>query len=486
MSTAGNPPTLNGLGDRPLTVSELSWRVQHLLEEAIGYVRVEGEVSGVRIPSSGHCYFVLKDERTAINAVCFRSTLARQKVRPADGMKLEVRGRVTAYTARSEYQVIVDSLAEAGLGELMRRYLELKDQLAAQGLFDEARKRPIPRLPRRIGIVTSATGAALRDMLNVLGRRARGITIYLAPAAVQGAQAAPAIVAALQRLQRHGRAEVIIVGRGGGSIEDLWAFNEEPVVRAIAACSIPVISAVGHQTDTTLADFAADLRAPTPSAAAELVTAHYGELAESLAVLCRRLARAIARDLERRRARLDRCRHAWGLRRPPERLQLMMQRLDDLAADLTARMQRTLRDRRDALAIAGLRLGRCNPRARLELLHTRLDRLRAKLHATGPARWGPELRANRERIDHLRGRLHAAMRSDLQRARLRLAAAHDQLRAVSPEAVLQRGYSIVTHGKRDRIVKHPDDVKVSEIVRIRSAGGAWRAAALPPGDDLFE
>ena len=472
--------------DRPLSVGELSRKIQHLLEDGIGAAHVTGEISNLRIPASGHAYFMLKDADAAINAVCFRATLARQTIRPADGMQVEIRGQVTAYTPRSEYQIIIRAMREAGLGDLMRRFLELKERLKAEGLFDSAIKQAIPRLPRRVGIVTSSTGAALRDMLNILGRRVRGLDIYLSPSAVQGENAPAEIVEAIERLVRHHKADVIIVGRGGGSIEDLWAFNDERVVRAIAACPIPVISAVGHETDTTLSDYAADLRAPTPSAAAELVSADYGELLESLAQLKARLNRDLAARVAHQRMRLERCIHSWAMRRPQERLSHAMQRLDDMAQDLTVTIDRDIKSRRDRLGECARRLALANPQRRLRLMAERLDRARSMLLAVAPSRWKLRMASQKQTLMQLGTRVNQVTRQQLHQRRWALDVLVSRLHAASPEAILQRGYSIVTHGKRQRPVTRPEQVKTGEIVRIRSAGGAWRAATLPPGDDLFD
>jgi exodeoxyribonuclease VII large subunit len=469
-----------------LTVGELSRRVARLLEGQIGEVTVVGEVSGARVPRSGHCYFMLKDAEAAIRAVCFRSTLTRARLVPADGMRLELRGRVTAYVARGEYQIVVGSMREAGLGELMRRFMELKEKLRAEGLFDAALKQPIPRLPRAVGLVTSPTGAALRDMLNVLGRRARGLRVYLSPTAVQGEAAPAEIVRAIERLQRHGRAEVIVVGRGGGSIEDLWAFNDERVVRAIAACNIPIVSAVGHETDATLADYAADLRAPTPSAAAELVSAHYGDLADRVALLGRRLGRAHAQRLDAARARLERCRVSWGLRRPAQRLDLAMQRLDDLAERLERAGRAAAPRRRQALESFAARLRQAAPGRRLALAGERLARSRALLASFGPARWRPRLRQDGARVEQLARRLRNALEQRNRSRRARLAALGALLASIGPEAVLRRGYSIVTHGARQRVVTDPAALREGEVVRVRSSGGRWRAAVLDSAPDLFD
>lgn len=472
--------------DRPLSVTELSHRIRRLVEDGIGRVRVEGEVSNLRTPASGHCYFMLKDGGAAINAICFRNTLARLSLSPADGMKLEVSGQITTYPPRSEYQIVVESMREAGVGELMRRFLELKEKLRAEGLFDLERKRPIPALPRRIGIVTSATGAALRDMLNILGRRTRGLEIYLAPAAVQGDAAPGQIVQALGLLQRHGRSEVIIVGRGGGSIEDLWAFNDERVARAVAGSSIPVISAVGHETDTTLADYAADLRAPTPSAAAELVSAHYADVLDRLAQWRGRLVRSERGRVRDLRGRLELCSGSWAMRSPRERVQQSMQRLDELGERLARAGRQGLRRRRDGLAALEAALDRSRPLERLRQLRARLEQMARLLDARTRSLWGERLAAARSQSAALAQRLGHRATLALDRNRWRVENAGQRLAALSPLAVLGRGYSIVTHGRRGQIVTAPEQVRVGETVHVRSAGGTWRAAALPPQDDLFD
>ena len=471
---------------RALSVTELAARVRRVVEGQIGWVRVVGEISNLRQPRSGHCYFLLKDADAAINAVCFRLALGRQTVRPSDGLKVELTGRMTVYPPRSEYQIIVETIREAGLGDLMRRLRELRERLRAEGIFDLERKRPIPRMPRRIGIVTSPTGAALRDILNVLGRRTRGLEIILSPAAVQGEGAPLEIVAAIGRLARQGRAEVIIAGRGGGSIEDLWAFNDERVVRAIAASPIPVISAVGHETDTTLADEAADLRAPTPSAAAELVSASHHELDERLASWSHRLERAIRGICDERRARLVRCAGSWGLPHPRQQLALAMQRLDDLAERLRTALPRRLRERRSALEGLVRRWRRESPAARIQHARAALAHCRTLLDTRSRSRWRGAVAAAESRLCLARERLRHA--HDLRRRQLgwRLESAARNLVALDPHGVLRRGYSIVTHGARDRVVTDPARLKAGEAVRIRSAGGRWRAAVLPPDEDMFD
>lgn len=473
--------------ERPLSVSELSHRVTRLLEEGIGRVTVEGEISNLRKPRSGHAYFVLKDAGAAINCVCFRSALARLRAPLADGRQIEVDGRLTAYTPRSEYQIIVEAAREAGLGELMRRFLELRDKLKAEGLFDTQRKRPLPRLPRTIGLVTSATGAALRDMLNVLWRRGAGLEVVLSPCAVQGDAAPGEIVRAIGRLRRHARCEVIIVGRGGGSIEDLWAFNDESVVRAIAACEIPIVSAVGHETDTTLSDFAADLRAPTPSAAAELVTAGYDDFIASLGRIHQSLEREVRRRIQSRRAALHASLSSWGMRRPIERIGFALQRIDDYGQRIERAAQGRLQLLRQRLKQGTGRLEGLHPDRRIRLAAGDLGRLRLHLSALSPSRrWGQRIKGGRDTARHLDLRLRRSMQSRLSEAGLRLGALGGRLETLGPSAVLERGFSIITTMKGHKIIKSPDQVKLGQKLRVQSAGGEWRATPLPNEDELFD
>ncbi|MFM8552617.1 MAG: exodeoxyribonuclease VII large subunit, partial [Nitrospiraceae bacterium] len=274
---------------RILTVSELTLLVRDRLEQAFPDVWIEGEVSTLRSPASGHFYFTLKDAQCQIRAVLFRNQAQRLRFALREGLQVVVRGRVTVYEPRGEYQLVLDYLEPKGVGALQLALEQLKERLALEGLFDEARKRPLPFLPRRVGLVTSLSGAAVRDMLVVLGRRCPSLDVVICPVPVQGEGAAPKIAAAIRTLSASGKVDVMIVGRGGGSLEDLWCFNEEVVVRAIVASRVPVVSAVGHETDVTLADFAADYRAPTPSAAAEAVAPVLADLIRSVADLRARL-----------------------------------------------------------------------------------------------------------------------------------------------------------------------------------------------------
>ena len=332
------------------SVSRLNREAKLLLEGALPALWVEGELSNFARPSSGHWYFTLKDASAQVRCAMFRTSNQRLRLTPRDGLQVLLRARVSLYEARGEYQLIVEHLEEAGEGALRRRFEELKAKLAAEGLFDSARKRALPRLPRRIGVVTSPTGAAIRDILHVLARRFPAVPVRIYPVPVQGTGAAAEIAAAIRRAGDSGDLDVLIVARGGGSLEDLWAFNEEAVARAIVASRVPVVSGIGHEIDFTIADFAADVRAPTPSGAAELVVPDRGEWLRTLALALERLVRASQRRLRREHERLGWLAGRLERLHPRERLVARMQRLDELEG----RLGRTLRER---LARAGLRLG---------------------------------------------------------------------------------------------------------------------------------
>ncbi|HEV8663323.1 MAG TPA: exodeoxyribonuclease VII large subunit [Candidatus Methylomirabilis sp.] len=316
------------------TISALTAELKALLEGTYPTLWVEGEVSNFKHHASGHMYFTLKDAGSQIRAVMFRTANRGLKFRPEDGLSVLVRASLGVYEPRGEYQLYVEHMEPKGLGALQLAFEQLKARLAAEGLFDEARKRPIPRLPRRIGIVTSPSGAAIRDMLNIIDRRFANVEVVIYPARVQGEEAAGEIAAGIEVLNARGDLDVLIVGRGGGSIEDLWAFNEERVARAIAASKVPVISAVGHETDFTIADFVADLRAPTPSAAAELVVAHKAELAQRLDDLTSRLETALRHRVEAGRQRLTSLARHLGLVSPVERVRRQRERVAAAAETL--------------------------------------------------------------------------------------------------------------------------------------------------------
>ncbi len=344
-----------------LTVTQLTHQIKDLLEGTFPDVWVEGEISNLTAPQSGHIYFTLKDEQAQVRAVLFRSSQRHLKFTLQHGMSVICRGRVSLYEPRGEYQVIVEYIEPKGVGALQRAYEELKARLEREGLFDLERKRPLPVLPRRIGVVTSPTGAAIRDILRVIRRRHPRVEILIYPVPVQGPEAAPAIAQAIAYFNRERNVDVMIVGRGGGSLEDLWAFNEEVVARAIFSSGIPVISAVGHETDFTIADFVADLRAPTPSAAAEMVVESEEHLRAAVHGLRSRLGLAIRSDLDQARSRLD---HAVRLLGDPrKRTQEYGQRIDELQSRLAYGLRNVLRHGRAHLGSMTAALDHLNPLA---------------------------------------------------------------------------------------------------------------------------
>ncbi|MDR1612982.1 MAG: exodeoxyribonuclease VII large subunit [Planctomycetota bacterium] len=355
-------PTRETAKSDTLTVGELTRRIKGLLETGIGPVTVEGEISGMKVSPSGHIYFSLKDSFALIDAVVWKSSAPRSGDLPRDGEKVLARGRIAVYEPRGKYQLVVASFLKAGAGDLWRRFEELKNRLAAEGLFDEGRKVPLPALPKTVGIVTSASGAALRDMLKILRRRAPNLRVVLAPAAVQGKGAAAEIAGALLALDAWGGADVVIVGRGGGSIEDLWAFNEEPVARAIAAMRTPVMSAVGHETDFTIVDFVADARAATPSEAAERIAPDQAHLGSRIAQAALALSRALSGKVRNWRVRLEGVAGRTVYRRPLDLYMSGWQRLDEIAGRLDASVRRSLDGGANRVEVACARMRSLSPR----------------------------------------------------------------------------------------------------------------------------
>ncbi|MFQ6674251.1 MAG: exodeoxyribonuclease VII large subunit, partial [Fidelibacterota bacterium] len=325
--------TPNGSDEGPprvLTVSQLTFQIKSLLDSSFPFVWVEGEVSNFKHHTSGHMYFTLKDDRAELRAVMFRRDNQSLRFPVESGMKVLAQGNVTVYEARGVYQLVVRRMEPSGLGTLYLAFEALKKKLADEGLFDEERKRPIPKFPSRVGVVTSGTGAAVQDIKNVLGRRAPHVDIVLRPTLVQGEGAAEDICAALEDLEEYDLVDVVIVGRGGGSLEDLWPFNEEKVARAISACPIPTISAVGHESDFTIADFVADLRAPTPSAAAELVAPAREDLLNHLDEMDRRCREAVLSRIEMAWQRLDALTARYGFQQPQILVEQKRKRIEEL------------------------------------------------------------------------------------------------------------------------------------------------------------
>ncbi|HSB71948.1 MAG TPA: exodeoxyribonuclease VII large subunit [Candidatus Methylomirabilis sp.] len=352
---------VTGVSRHVYSVSEITAEVKAVLEDGFSAVWVEGELSNFKHHTSGHMYFTLKDDRAQLRGVMFRGNNRLLKFQPKDGLAVLVFGALTVYERRGEYQITVEFMEPKGVGALQLAFEQLKAKLEAEGLFDAARKRPLPRLPRKIGIITSPTGAVIRDILTIVGRRFPGLAILIHPTQVQGESAAPEIAAAIARLGARTDLDVLIVARGGGSLEDLWAFNEEVVARAIATCPIPVISAVGHETDVTIADFVADLRAPTPSAAAELVVAQRDELRQRVDELGMRAQAAMDNTLTLRRARVQMLARHLAVLSPLAQVRRQAERLRGLRQRLTAWWELSRRLRQERLSVLAGKLEALSP-----------------------------------------------------------------------------------------------------------------------------
>ena len=406
--------------EQTLSVSELTRQIKFILETQVAHVHVEGELSNFKISPTGHAYFSLKDQGAQMSCVMFKRELRALNFKPEDGKQVELNGRVTVYEQRGNYQIIVEQMKEQGLGALFKAFHELKDKLEKEGLFEQDKKKEIPFLPRKIGVVTSQTGAAIQDIINVLNRRFSNLELYVYDARVQGDQAPSEIVRGIKRLNEISadkispiNLDVLIVGRGGGSIEDLWAFNDEKVARAIAASKLPIISAVGHEVDFTIADFVSDLRAPTPSAAAEIVSGNQEELLDQIKSLNSRLDYLVTTHVQQKKEQVKNLLNSYGMRRPNDRVKEYIQRVDD------------------------------------------------SLH-----------------------RINLAVTSNLDRTRSQLENLNGKLSALNPTAVMQRGFSIVyktQEGKKEEeIITNANQVKPNETLRIQTAEGDFPAKAQPP------
>jgi exodeoxyribonuclease VII large subunit len=438
---------------RVLTVSELNAHIRALLDEEFGDVWIAGEVSGCRPATSGHIYFTLKDRDSQLKCVVWRSTARYLKFRPQDGIAVIARGRIDVFEPRGEYQLIVDVLQPQGHGALQLAFEQLKKKLAAEGLFDAERKRPLPKLPRRIGLITSPTGAVIQDMLNVLTRRFPGLHIRLYPVQVQGEGSVESVCRGLEYFSGSGWADVVILARGGGSLEDLWTFNEEAVVRAIAASQVPVVSAVGHETDFTIADFVADLRAPTPSAAAELVVGTREGWLEIVINCEKHLDRSMRFRLSEASRRL----HQQGIDRAVALLHRRVGRGLQAVDELDRAMRETVTRR---LTV--------NVR-KLQEFDQRLRRTDMRL----------KLAQGRARIDALEQTAGHAVRDGLRRSTAQLEPLAEALRHLSPLTVLDRGYSIV-QTRDGTVVRSPAQAPPSTALRILTAGGHFEAVATEP------
>lgn len=431
------------------TVSRLNREARGLLEAGLPALWITGELSNLSRPASGHWYFTLKDEAAQVRCAMFRQRNLAVRVAPRDGLQVLLRARVGLYEARGEFQLVVDHLEEAGEGELRRRFEALKQKLAAEGLFEAGRKRPLPRFPRRVGIVTSATGAALRDVLHVLARRAPGVGVLIYPVPVQGAGAAREIAAMLELADRRREVDVLLLVRGGGSLEDLFAFNDEALARAIARLELPLVTGIGHEVDFTIADFVADLRAPTPSAAAEVAVPDARSLLAALATTEARLAAAARRALARRGDALAATGRRLALLHPAQAVRQHMQRLDELQSRALAAVRREGRTRSE-----------------------RLRRLRAELAAASPA---SRVASLGQRTAHAAARLVPALSGRVALSGARLQSALRALHATSPLATLGRGYAIVTRTDDGAVITDASEAPAGTEIEARLARGTLAA-----------
>jgi len=438
------------------TVAELTRQIRGALETRFGAVWVQGEISNYRLQPSGHRYFTLKDQRAAISCVIFRNTLPPTAPSIADGAQVQVYGNVSVFEARGQYQLNVQILQTRGAGLLQAKFEALKRKLEAEGLFDSARKRALPKFPKRIGIVTSPSGAAIRDMLNVLRRRAPNVQVLISPVRVQGIGAAAEIATAIKELTRPDEGwetiDLIVIARGGGSIEDLWEFNEEIVARAISHSAIPIVSAVGHEIDFTIADFVADLRAPTPSAAAELIVPDAAELSRRVNDLENCLQKCLRNFLQQSLTRLRFLSERTLARELMQRMRNAQQQLDLNAESLRRRLKQFVTDSRAAVSARAQSLKTYDPKRELAVCRTRVGDLERRIVMQPP-------------------RL-------LQNARQRFQRVEGILRVVGPEATLRRGYSITTDSA-GKVIRTIAAAKPKTKIRTRVTDGEFESQVLP-------
>ena len=427
------------------TVSRLNREARELLESGLARLWVEGEISNLARPASGHLYFTLKDARAQVSCALFRNRALRLRFTPENGTQVLIRAQVSLYEARGNYQLIVDQMEEAGDGALRRAFEELKARLYSEGLFDEAGKQALPGLPRCIGVVTSPGGASVRDVLTVLKRRFPGIPVIIYPTRVQGGEAADEIVSALRTAEQQGDCDVLLLTRGGGSLEDLWPFNEEKVARAVAACKLPVVSAVGHEVDTVISDFVADARAATPSAAAELLSPDRQELGLQLARLAARLRQQPAQQLKRRHEQFRWLTQRLYQHHPGRRLEQQAQRLDELEQRLNRAALQQLPRKRAGLETSFARFRQHHPGRLLESMEARNQALAQ--------------------------RLKYCINIQVSKYREKLAVLGRALETVSPLATLQRGYSITQAEKNGAVITDTHQVSTGDTLETRLANG---------------
>ncbi|MFM2110162.1 MAG: exodeoxyribonuclease VII large subunit [Gammaproteobacteria bacterium] len=453
LSSPRTTPGERAVAERDVySIGRLNREVRMLLEHGMPAVWVEGEISNFSRPASGHWYFTLKDREGQIRCAMFRGRNALLRFAPADGQRVIARGRVTLYEARGDFQLQVEHLEDSGIGALRREYEQLKARLEAEGLFDPALKRKLPAVPNCIGIVTSPTGAAVRDILNILGRRFPAASVVIYPTAVQGRDAVPQLLQAIALAASRAECDVLIIARGGGSIEDLWAFNDEGVARALRALPMPVVSGIGHEIDFTIADFVADLRAPTPSGAAELVVPDGASWRAGFERLGVRLTATIHRRLRADLEYLVAIRRRLALAHPGQRLRQNAQRLDELEQRLASNMQLSLGERRHSLQQLSARLAQASPALELRRLGQRHALLDARLRRSLPTT-----------LEGLRQRFTVAART---------------LDAVSPLATLERGFAIATRVSDGALLRDTAMIDAGQLVDVRLGRGALQAKVI--------
>ena len=430
-----------------LSVSQLNRQVRQLLATHLPLLWVEGELSNVSVPSSGHWYFTLKDDQAQVRCCMFRNRNMLVRFKPQQGQHVLVRARVSLYEGRGDYQIIAEHMEEAGSGALQRVFDELKQRLAAEGLFNEAHKKPLPKIPQHIAVITSPTGAAIRDVLSVLERRFPSIPVTVIPVAVQGKESAPQIVRAINLANRASLFDVILLTRGGGSMEDLWSFNDEIVARAIFNSDLPVVCGVGHEVDFTIADFVADRRAPTPSAAAEILVPDGDEWLDKFIGFEVLLEEAMQRKLAHLHKHLEHLRQR--LRHPRQRLEQQAQRLDNLELRLQNHVKNLLNHQRHRLAQLQLRMQAHHPQLRLAQMRTRLNTAQVQLHK--------------------------AQYSYLDRQKLRLATAARMLNTLSPLNTLERGFALVSDAETGQLISEQQQLMPGQRIHTRVARGGFHS-----------
>ena len=423
------------------SVSRLNSEIRYLLEGSFPLLWLEGEISNLATPRSGHAYFSLKDAHAQVRCALFRGKRQLLRFQPEDGDQVLVRARISLYEARGEFQLIIEHMEPSGEGALQRAFEELKNKLSREGLFDTDRKQALPAYPKKIGVITSPTGAALRDILHVLKRRAPGLPIVVYPAAVQGEQAPSELTRALQFAEQRAECDVLILARGGGSLEDLAAFNDEALARTVAKTTIPVISAVGHEVDFSITDFVADLRAPTPSAAAELATPDLSRFDETLEKQLLRLRRSLHHRMEVTNSQLHLLRQKLQLLHPAGRLRQQQQQLDDLDSQLVKEINDQLKHRQQAINYLSIRLKNLAPKKKIQALRTQCQQIQRQLQQTA--------------------------RIQLEQKQVRVAALARELNAISPLQTLVRGYSITQVAEDGTIIRSAESVQPGQKIETQ-------------------